>query len=109
MRPAIDGDHANKINEPQLLATFNHRFGDVNELQFLTSEVFVSASSDGSVSLLRIVRDNILSPRESDSTGFQIVQANKWDKIHSSKYVFKKDKNFEKTSIFNNCIIGSKR
>ena len=42
------------IFEPQLLASFDHRFGDVNEIQFLTSDVVAAGSSDGSVTLLKV-------------------------------------------------------
>ena len=42
------------VFEPQLLASYDHRFGDVNEMQFLTSDVVATASSDGSVTLLRV-------------------------------------------------------
>jgi len=66
--------------EPQLLASFDHRFGDVNEIQFLTSDVVATASSDGSVTLLRIDRDSLTN----NSTGYKFVQVNKWNKIHSS-------------------------
>jgi hypothetical protein len=52
----------------------------VNEIQFLTSDVVATASSDGSVTLLRIDRDSLTN----NSTGFKFVQVNKWNKIHSS-------------------------
>ena len=68
--------------EPQLLASFDHRFGDVTELQFLTPDVFAASSSDGSVTLLRVVRDELQS-----STGFKLVQVTKWDKLHGPRYV----------------------
>ena len=70
------------IFEPQLLASFDHRFGDVNEMQFLTSDVLATASSDGSVTLLKIDRDNLTSSIQS--TGFKFLQLNKWNKLHSS-------------------------
>merc|ERR1711935_628893 len=68
--------------EPQLLASFDHRFGDVNEIQFLTSDVVATASSDGSVTLLRIDRDTLANSLQS--TGFKFLQINKWNKLHSS-------------------------
>ena len=52
----------------------------MNEIQFLTSDVVATASSDGSVTLLRIDRDSLTN----NSTGFKFVQVNKWNKIHSS-------------------------
>ena len=70
-----------KVFEPQMVASHDHRFGDVNEIQFLTSDVFAVASSSGQVSLLRIERDNA-SVR---STGYKLLQVNKWDNLHCSK------------------------
>ena len=52
----------------------------MNEIQFLTSDVVATASSDGSVTLLRIDRDSL----KNNSTGFKFVQVNEWNKIHSS-------------------------
>jgi len=70
------------IFEPQLLASFDHRFGDVNEIQFLTSDVVAAGSSDGSVTLLKINRDSLDNTLQS--TGFKFTQINKWNKSHSS-------------------------
>ena len=52
----------------------------MNEIQFLTSDVVATASSDGSVTLLKIDRDSLTN----NSTGYKFVQVNKWNKIHSS-------------------------
>jgi len=70
------------VFEPQLLASYDHRFGDVNEMQFLTSDVVATASSDGPVTLLRIDRDTLANSLQS--TGYKFLQINKWNKIHSS-------------------------
>ena len=78
-----DGQNNEKPQEPQLLASFDHSFGDVNEIQFLEHEKrLLVASSDGSVSLLRIVT-NALVNRES--TGYQLTLVNKWHRLHSSR------------------------
>lgn len=66
--------------EPQMLAAYDHQFGDVNEIQYLSNEAFAVASSNGSVTLLRTDRDNLGTLR---STGYKINQINQWQKIHS--------------------------
>ncbi len=71
-----------QITEPERLTSFDHSFGDVNELQFLTTDVFASASSNGTVSLLRIARENNLG-----SSGISLVQANQWKDLHKTKLV----------------------
>lgn len=67
------------IFEPQLLASFNHNFGDVNEIQFAQSDVMAVASSDGSVTLLRMER----STADGPSTGFKLTNVYKWEELHS--------------------------
>jgi len=77
-----DGQNNEKPQEPQLLASFDHSFGDVNEIQFLEHESgrLLVASSDGSVSLLRIATNPSVN---RESTGYQLTLVNKWNKLHS--------------------------
>ena len=56
--------------------------GDVNEMQFLTPDLFSVGSSDGSVTLLRISKENGLGNRET--TGYNLAQMNKWN-LHKSR------------------------
>ena len=70
------------ISEPQLLASFNHPYGDVNEIQWLTEDLCAVASSNGDVCLLRIDRENLLVNR--DSTGYKLMPVNKWNQLHCS-------------------------
>ena len=59
-----------ELAEPELKGTYRHD-GDVNELQFLNPDVVVCASSDGSVTALRISRELVGAPTENqDGTGW---------------------------------------
>ena len=75
------------VFEPDLLSSFNHDIGDVNDIHFLTSEVFAVASSDGTVTLVKIDRDSILGSRNTKSTGFKLAAIAKWSKLHSKQNV----------------------
>ena len=69
-----------QVFEPQLMASFNHGFGDVNEIQFLTNDLLAIASSDGTVTLLKTDVDNFGGFQSS----FKFSKANQWTKLHSS-------------------------
>jgi len=74
-----------ELAEPELKGTYKHD-GDVNELQFLNPDIVVCASSDGSVTALRISRGLVGAPTENqDSTGWCFQEIGKWDKLHSLK------------------------
>ncbi len=70
------------VFEPQMLASFDHRTGDVNEMQFLNADLLAVASSDGSVTLLKVQKDIVGSA--TPSTGISLSKANHWPKIHTS-------------------------
>ena len=74
------------VFEPNLLSSFHHGNGDVNELQFLNNDTFATASSDGTVSLLKIDRDNVLEARNLYSTGYKLTKVAAWNKLHSKRY-----------------------
>ena len=68
-----------EIFEPNLLSSHDHRIGNVNEIEFLTSEVFAVASSDGTVTVLKIDRDSI--SRFENSTGYKLNVVAKWSQL----------------------------
>ena len=76
-----------EVFEPNLLASFHHGHGDVNELHFLNTDTFAVASSDGTVSLLKIDRDNVFETRNLHSTGYKLTQTAAWNKLHSKRYI----------------------
>ena len=74
------------VFEPDLLSSFNHD-GDVNDIHFLTPEVFAVGSSEGTVTLVKIDRDNLLGSRNTKSTGFKLTAIAKWNRLHFKKNV----------------------
>jgi len=75
------------VFEPNLLSSYDHGNGDVNEVQFLNTDTFAIASSDGTVSLLKIDRDNVLEARNLHSTGHKLTKVAAWNKLHSKRNV----------------------
>ncbi len=75
------------VFEPNLLSSYDHGNGDVNEVQFLNTDTFAIASSDGTVSLLKIDRDNVLEARNLHSTGHKLTKVAAWNKLHSKRYL----------------------
>lgn len=67
--------------EPQSLAQISH-VGDVNALQFLSPELFVSGSSTGSIHLYRLLRESAVN----HGSGWKIVNQANWDKIHHGAF-----------------------
>ena len=68
---AGSGDNG-ALEEPELLAHYDHHHGDVNDLVFLNPDFAVAASSSGTVTVLRLARDD---------SGWLLQEVNKWENL----------------------------
>jgi len=80
---------SNDITEPNLKAYYKHKQGDVNEIQFMNPDVAICASSDGTITALRIGREISSAYAEEQkavSSGWSMQEVGIWNKIHSMQF-----------------------
>ena len=86
-----DENQKNSVDEstePELKATYKHNRGDVNEIQFINPDIAICASSDGTVTALKIGREFTSAPSKELETasGWALQEIGKWDKFHSMQF-----------------------
>ena len=75
--------------EPELKTVYKHKIGDVNDIQFINPDIAVCASSDGTISALKIAREISSAStqvQEAPSTGWALQEIGKWEKLHSLQF-----------------------
>ena len=80
---------SNELTEPELMATNKQHHGDVNEIQFMNQDIAVCASSNGSVTALKLGREFASTHSQEQgigSGGWGLQEVGKWDKLHSTNF-----------------------
>ena len=80
-------NESNDILEPDLKAIHKHNRGDVNGIEFMNPDIALCASSDGSITALRIGRDIAQAHiEEQNSRGWALQEVSNWNKVHSMQF-----------------------